>query len=90
MSDEIKELLKEASMAYYMGEPIMSDAEFDILASSVRFTDVGYSSNENRVAHVHRMYSLQKVFENEHEEKNPLKLYTGLILGNLGFDVSNI
>ena len=66
MSDEIKDLLKEASMAYYMGEPIMSDAEFDILASSVSFTDVGYSSKDNRVAHVHRMYSLQKVFENEH------------------------
>ena len=77
MSDEIKDLLKEASMAYYMGEPIMSDAEFDILASSVSFTDVGYSSKDNRVAHVHRMYSLQKVFENEHEDKNPLKLYTG-------------
>ena len=80
MSDEIKDLLKEASMAYYMGEPIMSDAEFDILAASVRFTDVGYSSDENRVAHLYRMYSLQKVFENEHEEKNPLKLYTGKVI----------
>jgi len=80
MADSIKDLLKEASMAYYTGEPMMSDAEFDILASSVRFTDVGYSSSENRVAHVHRMYSLQKVFENEHEEKNPLKLYTGKVV----------
>ena len=80
MADSIKDLLKEAAMAYYTGEPFMSDDEFDILAASVKFTDVGYSADDNRVAHVHRMYSLQKVFENEHEEKNPLKLYTGKVV----------
>ena len=76
-SKKVKDLLKDASMAYYMGEPMMSDEEFDVLAASVRFTDVGYSNESNRVAHLYRMYSLQKVFENEHEQKNPLKLHTG-------------
>lgn len=80
MSDKVKHLLKEAAAAYYNGESFLSDAEFDLLAASVNFTDVGYSTDNNRVAHVHRMYSLQKVFENEHEEKNPLKLYTGKVV----------
>lgn len=78
MADSIKELLKQASMDYYMGEPMMSDAEFDILAASINFKEVGYSGDNNRVAHVHRMYSLQKVFE--HEQKDPLYIYTGKLV----------
>ena len=78
-NEDLKDFLKEASMSYYMGEPVMSDAEFDSLASSINFSDVGYSSSQNRIPHMFRMYSLQKVFENEHEEKNPLKEYKGKV-----------
>jgi DNA ligase (NAD+) len=73
--EDLKDFLKEASMAYYMGEPFLSDAEFDTLATSIKYKDVGYSSTSNRIPHAFRMYSLQKVFENEHEKKNPLKDY---------------
>lgn len=76
--NKLTDLLKQASMDYYMGEPMMSDAEFDILAASINFKDVGYSGDNNRATHVYRMYSLQKVFE--HEQKNPLKIYTGKLV----------
>jgi len=75
--DDLVDFLKDASMSYYMGEPVMSDTEFDSLSASVKFNDVGYSSTQNRIPHMYRMYSLQKVFENEHEQKNPLKEYKG-------------
>ena len=74
---DLIDFLKEASMAYYTGEPFLSDAEFDTLAASVNFKDVGYQSQNNRIPHINRMYSLQKVFENEHDTKNPLKEYKG-------------
>ena len=77
---DLELFLKEASKAYYLGEPIISDKAFDSLASSCNFTEVGYSSSSNRVSHAYRMYSLQKVFENEHEEKNPLKTYKGKLV----------
>ncbi len=73
--DDLIDFLKDCSMAYYMGEPIISDAEFDSLATAANFKDVGYASTSNRVPHAFRMYSLQKVFE--HENKNPLKDYKG-------------
>ena len=44
---------------------------------SVNFKDVGYQSQNNRIPHINRLYSLQKVFENEHDTKNPLKEYKG-------------
>jgi len=74
---DLEEFLKEVSEAYYMGKPLMSDSEFDSLAASCGFKQVGYSSSSNRISHLFQMYSLQKVFENEHEQKNPLKNYKG-------------
>jgi NAD-dependent DNA ligase len=73
--DKLTELLKEATMAYYMGEPFMSDREFDRLASIANYKDVGTMGG--RIEHMFPMYSLQKVFENEHAEKNPLAEYSG-------------
>ena len=74
--EKVKEQLRKASKAYYKGEPIMSDAEFDELTEISGFNEVGTSTQKNRFNHAFRMYSLQKVFENEHTEKNPLKDYT--------------
>ena len=73
--DKLTDLLKEASMDYYMGEPMMSDAEFDKLAKIANYTEVGTMGG--RIEHLFPMYSLQKVFENEHAEKNPLAEYSG-------------
>jgi DNA ligase (NAD+) len=74
---DLIQFLKECSEAYYIGQPIISDAEFDSLATTANYKDVGYNSTSNRIPHAFRMYSLQKVFENEHEKKNPLKDYKG-------------
>lgn len=51
-----------ASKKYYEGKPVISDAEFDILASHFGYKTVGYTVTDG-VEHFHRMYSLQKVFD---------------------------
>ena len=78
--DDLIDFLKEAAMAYYMGEPFMSDVEFDSLAKLANYRKVGFASTDNRIPHMFRMYSLQKVFENEHEKKNPLSDYKGKLV----------
>jgi DNA ligase (NAD+) len=72
--DKLIGLLTEASQAYYEGNPFISDTEFDKLAKIANFNDVGTSVG-NRIEHMYRMYSLQKVFDNEN--KNPLLKYSG-------------
>ena len=78
--DDLIQFLKDMSAAYYQGEPLISDAEFDHLAKIANYDEVGYESQSNRTPHIHRMFSLQKVFENEHDTKNPLKDYKGKIV----------
>jgi len=78
--EDLIDFLKEASMAYYMGEPFLSDEEFDSLANMADYREVGYTSTKNRINHLHRMYSLQKVFENELPDKNPLSNYKGKVI----------
>lgn len=56
--------LEKASKAYYEGNPIISDEEFDALSEKQNFASVGYKS-DFRFSHLHPMYSLQKVFEGE-------------------------
>ena len=41
----MQKLLDAASKAYYEGNPIMSDAQFDVLASSIGYDSVGYNDN---------------------------------------------
>jgi len=61
-----KELLKQASKAYYEGNPIMSDEEFDRLADTYKWKDVGYNPDVKE-PHVFPLFSLQKVFRGEDE-----------------------
>jgi DNA ligase (NAD+) len=77
---DLIDFLKEASMAYYTGEPFISDVEFDSLAKMADYKEVGSTSIDNRISHLSRMYSLQKVFENEHTNKNPLSDYKGKVV----------
>lgn len=55
------DFLEKCTAAYYSGFPIISDAEFDSLAEKYKFEQVGHQITDG-VAHLHRMYSLQKVF----------------------------
>lgn len=59
----MKDFLDRAAKAYYDGNPIISDEEFDALSAAYQYEDVGTSDGE--VPHLFPMYSLQKVFEGE-------------------------
>ena len=66
---EMKEFLEKASKAYYEGNPIITDEEFDELAIRHQFESVGYTS-DFKFHHLYQMYSLQKVYEGD---KNPFE-----------------
>lgn len=58
----MKEFLAQCNECYYTGNPIISDAEFDILSLKYGNTDVGHKVTDG-TAHWFQMYSLQKVFD---------------------------
>ena len=76
--EQIKTFLDKASEAYYKGSPIISDNEFDRLAESIGYEEVG-SKKDNRIAHHFQMFSLQKVFDNE-LNKDPFNKYTDTVI----------
>jgi DNA ligase (NAD+) len=63
--NKTKHFLDTAAAAYYAGSPIISDEVFDRLAESSGYADVGAKQHENLHKHYHRMYSLQKFYEDE-------------------------
>lgn len=69
MNQKINEFLRKAAEAYYAGSPIISDAQFDALAKSNNFTEVGAKEYKNTAKHYHRLYSLQKFYEDEGKKK---------------------
>ena len=60
----MKTFLQKASEAYYNGNPIISDAEFDILSSHFDYKDVGYKVTGG-IEHFHPMYSLENYWDLE-------------------------
>ena len=60
----MQDFLRHASKKYYEGHPIISDEQFDALASVYKFHDVGYRVTDG-VAHYFPMRSLQKFFSIE-------------------------
>jgi len=78
--ENIKASLKRAAIAYYNGDPIMSDSEFDRLAELCNYEDVGASSKDNRFPHAFQMFSLQKVFSNEINTKDPFNSYKDTVI----------
>lgn len=70
----IHEFLDRASKAYYFGNPIISDEEFDALAKISSYEKVG-AGVDNSEPHLYQMYSLQKVHfgEPEIELNDPVK-----------------
>lgn len=59
----MKDFLDRAAKAYYDGNPIISDEDFDALSSAFSYESVGAADGE--CPHLFPMYSLQKVFEGE-------------------------
>jgi DNA ligase (NAD+) len=73
--NNIIEFLNRAARHYYNGFPIISDEQFDRLAESVDYKQVGAKQHENVEKHMYRMYSLQKYYEDE-DKANPLSGFT--------------
>jgi DNA ligase (NAD+) len=69
------EFLNRAARHYYNGFPIISDEQFDRLADSVSYKELGSKQHEDVEKHLFRMYSLQKYYEDENT-KNPLEGFT--------------
>lgn len=57
-------LLDKASEAYYNGEPIMSDEEFDYLARAINYESLGTQFGLEK-AHYYRMWSQNTIFDDE-------------------------
>lgn len=57
----MKDFLDYASRKYYEGDPVISDEEFDVLASHYGYDSVGYKITD-AIPHFYRMYSLQNCF----------------------------
>lgn len=62
---KIKEYLDQCSVAYYNGNPIISDEQFDRLAETSGYMTVGAKQHENICKHYNQMYSLQKYYQDE-------------------------
>jgi len=69
MATNLENFLDEASAAYYDGNPIITDAQFDTLAEKSNYKKVGAKQGAGTSAHLFRMYSLQKYYENEDKIK---------------------
>ena len=70
--NKLEQYLNVASRAYYAGNPVISDAQFDQLADSIGYNAVGAKQHGNVEKHVYQMYSLQKYYEDE-DQKRPLE-----------------
>lgn len=59
----MKQFLDYASSKYYVGEPVISDAEFDELCTKYNYLPLGIKVDVTRaIPHTFPMYSLQKCF----------------------------
>ncbi len=70
--ERIIEFLTRCQQAYYKGEPLISDEEFDYLAEKYNFYEVGAVPVANKAEHTYRMYSLQKYFEEDKDVPKPI------------------
>ncbi len=66
--------LDKCSTAYYAGEPIISDEQFDYLADLCGYGKVGATPNKSVAKHTVPMYSLQKYYVGEGTQ--PLQEFT--------------
>ena len=64
MSNQLKDFLRRCKEAYYAGSPIISDSQYDAL-EEVCSEELGIGTNRGRTKHWFKMYSLQKVYDDE-------------------------
>lgn len=69
MTNKLHEYLNLASRAYYAGAPVITDAQFDALADSCGFAQVGAAGAGTTAKHQWPMYSLQKYYEDSGHER---------------------
>ncbi len=74
--NKLEQFLNIASRAYYAGQPIITDEQFDKLAESCGYSAVGAQPTGSTEKHMYQMYSLQKYYEDE--GKRPLEGYQDL------------
>lgn len=60
----MKKFLEECKVAYYEGEPIISDSQYDMLEANCA-EDLSIGTNKGRVKHWYKMYSLQKIYQGD-------------------------
>lgn len=73
----LEQYLDSCSKAYYAGNPIISDAQFDALADSINYNKVGAAEDTHKKPHLYPMRSLQKFYENENKRR-PLEGITDI------------
>lgn len=61
----MKNFLTKAAKAYYKGEPIITDSQFDYLADKYGFDNLG--AKEGDVKHLFPMHSLRKIYDDENK-----------------------
>jgi NAD-dependent DNA ligase len=62
---QLTSFLDTASQAYYRGQPIITDEQFDKLADSCGYGKVGAQEAGKVIKHYRQMFSLQKFYEDE-------------------------
>jgi DNA ligase (NAD+) len=67
--NKLEQFLNLASRQYYAGSPIITDEQFDRLADSIGYSQVGAKQHGNIEQHLYQMYSLQKYYEDENQIK---------------------
>lgn len=65
--EKVHKFLDVASHTYYIGSPLISDAQFDVLADMSGYNVVGEKPVGKIVKHWARLYSLQKVYSDEYK-----------------------
>lgn len=60
----MKKFLEECKVAYYGGEPIISDSQYDMLEANYA-EDLSIGTNKGRVKHWYKMYSLEKIYQGD-------------------------
>lgn len=75
--NKVIEFLSRAARLYYAGSPIISDEQFDALADSVGYANVGAAASGKSCKHYAPMWSLQKYYEDENRT-NPLEGHTNV------------
>ena len=63
--NKVHEFLNVCARSYYAGHPIISDEQFDRLAETSGYNELGAKQHEHLEKHYFRMYSLQKHYEGE-------------------------